>query len=97
MKTYYVYIMTNKYDKVLYIGVTNSLFRRIFEHKNKLLPKSFTYKYNLTKLVYFEVYEDINQAIFREKQIKGWLKKKKMELIKNKNPKFRDLFDDIIG
>lgn len=54
MKTYYVYIMTNKYNNVLYIGVTNSLVRRVFEHKNKLKPKSFTARYNLAKLIYFE-------------------------------------------
>lgn len=97
MKTYYVYIMTNKYDKVLYVGVTNSLIRRVSEHKSKIFPKSFTFRYNLTKLVYFEDYEDINEAIAREKQLKGWLRIKKIELIKTKNPEFKDLFDDIVG
>jgi putative endonuclease len=97
MKTYYVYIMTNKYDKVLYIGVTNSLVRRVFEHKNKLKPKSFTARYNLTKLIYFEDYEDIEQAIAREKQLKGWLRQKKIDLIKSKNPEFKDLTDAIVG
>jgi putative endonuclease len=89
--------MTNKYDKVLYIGVTNSLIRRVFEHKSKQYPRSFTCRYNLTKLIYFEDYEDINQAITREKQLKGWLRQKKIDLIKSKNPEFKDLFDDIIG
>jgi putative endonuclease len=97
MKTYYVYIMTNKYDKVLYIGVTNSLVRRASEHKNKRNPKSFTARYNLNKLVYFETYEDINQAIAREKELKGWLRKKKIELINTKYPEFKDLFEEIVG
>jgi putative endonuclease len=89
--------MTNKYDKVLYIGVTNSLVRRISEHKNKRNPKSFTARYNLNKLVYFETYEDINKAIVREKELKGWLHKKKIELINTKNPEFKDLFEEIVG
>ena len=87
--------MTNKYDKVLYVGVTNNLARRVYEHKNKLLI-SFTSRYNVTKLVYFEVFGDINQAIAREKQIKGWLRKKKIELIKTMNPEFEDLYEQIL-
>jgi putative endonuclease len=94
-KTYTVYIMTNKYDKVLYVGVTNNLARRVYEHKNKLL-KSFTSNYNVTKLVYFENYYDIQQAIAREKQIKGWLRKKKIELIKSINPEFKNLYEQIL-
>lgn len=97
MKTYYVYMLTNKYDKVLYIGVTNSLLRRMYEHKNKLNSKSFTCRYNLNKLIYFEDYEDINHAISREKQLKGWLRIKKVQLIKTKNPEFKDLGEEIIG
>ena len=73
--------MTNKYDKVLYVGVTNDLARRAYEHKNKLL-KSFTSRYNVTKLIYFEDFCDINQAIAREKQIKGWSRSKKEKLIR---------------
>lgn len=95
MKTYYIYIMTNKYDKVLYVGVTNDLVRRVYEHKNKFL-KGFTSRYNVTKLIYFEDYEDINQAIDREKQIKGWLRRKKIELIEEFNPEYKDLYNEIL-
>ena len=75
MKSYYVYIMTNK-SKTLYIGVCNDLKRRVYEHKNKLVP-GFTEKYNITKLVYFEETSDVEAAIKREKQLKGWIRKKK--------------------
>ena len=75
MKQYYVYIMTNR-SGTLYIGVTNDLARRVYEHKNKLIP-GFTAKYNITKLVYFETTTDVRTAIAREKQIKGWLRAKK--------------------
>ena len=87
--------MTNKYDKVLYVGVTNNLGRRVYEHKNKLL-KGFTSRYNVTKLVYFEDYYDIHEAIAREKQIKGLLRKKKLDLIKSINPDFKDLNEQIL-
>ncbi len=87
---YFVYILTNKYNKVLYTGVTNNIKRRIYEHKNKLV-KGFTSKYNLNKLVYFEETNDIRSAIVREKQIKGWLRKKKIELIDRENPTWNDL------
>lgn len=93
-KIYYVYIVTNKYDKVLYVGVTNNLERRVFEHKRKEYPKSFTAKYNLKKLLYFEDYNDVNVAIAREKQLKGWLRNRKLELIKSQNPQFKDLFEE---
>lgn len=89
MNQYYVYIMTNK-SKTLYTGVTNNLKRRVFEHKNKLLP-GFTAKYNITKLVYYEIFNDINQAITREKQIKGWLRQKKIDLIESLNSEWNDL------
>ena len=88
-KIYYVYILTNK-SRTLYTGVTSNLERRIFEHKNKLMP-GFTSKYNITKLVYFESTPDINAAIAREKQIKGWLRAKKIALIETVNPEWRDL------
>ncbi|MFA6096304.1 MAG: GIY-YIG nuclease family protein [Candidatus Paceibacterota bacterium] len=92
MKTnqYYLYIMTNKFNTVLYTGVTNNLARRVYEHKNKTI-KGFTSRYNITKLVYYEIYNNINDAIAREKQIKGGSRKKKINLIKNMNPEFRDL------
>ena len=90
MKKYYVYILTNKYNKVLYIGVTNNLQRRIDEHKNKFI-KGFTSKYNLTKLVYFQEFTDIQDALAGEKKIKGWLRIKKIKLIESINPEWKDL------
>ncbi|OGO24437.1 MAG: hypothetical protein A2144_01520 [Chloroflexi bacterium RBG_16_50_9] len=89
-KQYYIYIMTNKTNRVLYTGVTNDLKRRVYEHKNKLV-EGFTKKYNIGKLVYHEVCEDIEGAILREKQIKGWLRVKKIALIESINPEWRDL------
>ena len=77
---YFVYIMSNWNNKVLYIGVTNDLIKRIYQHKNKLI-EGFTKKYNINKLVYFESTEDVLSAISREKQLKGWLRKKKDNLI----------------
>ena len=91
---YFVYIATNKVNTVLYTGVTNNLKRRIFEHKNKMVS-SFSEKYNINKLVYFEIYDDINLAIIREKQIKAGSRKKKEKLIKTKNAVFRDLYSEI--
>ena len=92
MKQYYVYIMTNK-SGTLYTGVTNNLERRVYEHKNKLVD-GFTKKYNITKLVYFEATGGVNAAIEREKQIKGWLRKKKVDLIESINPGWKDLSKD---
>ena len=91
-KSYYVYIMTNE-SNTLYTGVTNDLTKRVFEHKNKLLP-GFTAKYNITRLVYFEETNDVQTTIAREKQIKGWLRKKKLALISSVNPKWEDLSSD---
>ena len=91
-REYYVYIMTNK-SRTLYTGVTNSLMRRVNEHKNKLIP-GFTSKYNITRLVYYEAGDSINAAIAREKQIKGWLRIKKIALIESINPEWRDLSED---
>jgi putative endonuclease len=90
---YYVYIVTNKYDKVFYIGVTNDIQRRIFEHKGGLI-KSFSKKYNLTKLVYFEEYTNISDAIKREKQLKNWHRDWKIKMIKQKNNNFKDLLEN---
>lgn len=92
MNQYYVYIMTNR-SKTLYTGVTNDLNRRVSEHKNKLI-EGFTSKYNINKLVYFEETPDISSAIAREKQIKGWLRRKKIELIESMNPEWKDLSDE---
>ena len=92
MNEYYVYIMTNS-TRRLYTGVTNDLQRRVYEHKNKLVP-GFTNKYNLTWLVYYETTNDVSAAISREKQIKGWLRSKKIALIELMNPQWRDLSGD---
>ncbi|MCL4370414.1 MAG: GIY-YIG nuclease family protein [Chloroflexi bacterium] len=89
MKEYYVYIMANV-SRSLYVGVTNDLQRRVYEHKQKL-SDGFTRKYNLTLLVYFESTPDILAAIAREKQIKGWLRAKKVSMIESVNPKWLDL------
>ena len=87
---YYVYIMTNKYNNVVYTGVTNNLERRVYEHKNKLV-EGFTKKYRVNKLVYFEETTDIKSAIAREKQIKGWKRYKKDQLVNSINPQWKDL------
>ena len=84
--------MTNK-SKTLYVGVTNNLQRRVYEHKNKMI-QGFTSKYNITKVVYYEVFNDIESAIRREKQIKGWLRKKKIDLIESMNPDWNDLSEE---
>jgi len=91
---YYIYIMTNKGNKVLYIGVTNDLRKRIYEHKEKLV-EGFTKRYNLNKLVYFETCGDIQSAISREKQIKDGSRQKKIDLINNFNNKWRDLYNEL--
>jgi len=87
--------MTNKTNRVLYTGVTNDLKRRVYEHKKKLL-EGFTKKYNIVKLVYYEICDDIEGAIAREKQIKGWLRRKKVALIESLNQDWRDLSLDWI-
>lgn len=90
MNHYYVYIITNWNNKVLYIGVTNNIARRIYEHKNKLID-GFTKKYNVYKLVYLEEMNDVEATISREKQLKGWNKDKKIMLIESINPKWNEL------
>jgi putative endonuclease len=89
MKQYYIYIMTNS-SRTLYTGVTDDLVRRVYEHKNKLI-EGFTQKYNIMRLVYYEITTDVQAAIQREKQIKGWLRKKKIALIEAANPGWKDL------
>jgi putative endonuclease len=90
IKKYYVYLLTNWNNKVMYVGVTNNLGRRIYEHKNKMI-KGFTEKYNVKKLVYFEETQDINTAIDREKEIKKWRRDKKNRLVNLMNPNWDDL------
>lgn len=94
-KKYYIYILTNKINTVLYTGVTNNLIKRVYQHKNKL-TEGFTSKYNINKLVYYEAYDDINEAIKREKQIKSGSRKKKIGLVKTINASFSDLYEQII-
>ena len=91
---YYIYIISNWNNKVIYIGVTNNLERRIFEHKSKLIP-GFSSKYNL-KLVYYEQYADIREAMTREKELKKWRREKKNKLIESTNPEWMDLSNELI-
>ncbi len=93
-KQYYVYILTNKTHSVLYIGVTNDLKRRVYEHKEKLI-EGFTKKYNIDKLVYYEVGEDVVGAISRERQLKDGSRLKKIRLIESMNMQWRDLYEDL--
>jgi len=93
IKLYYVYILTNTHNSVLYTGVTNDLERRCYENKQKLV-KGFTQKYNVDKLVYFEKFDFIDLAIFREKQIKGYSRSKKIILITNFNKEWQDLYQN---
>ena len=90
----YVYILANATNVCLYIGVTNDLVRRLYEHKNNLDPKSFTAQYHIHKLVYFENISDAYAAITREKQLKSWNRKRKNKLIESINPHWRDLSED---
>ena len=92
MKQYYVYILTSN-SGTLYTGMTNDLHRRVVQHKQKLIP-GFTSRYNVNRLVYYEVFNEPKQAIAREKQIKGWVRRKKIALIEGGNPTWRDLSQD---
>ena len=94
---YYVYILTNKYNTVLYIGVTNDLIRRVYEHKNHLDKNSFTAKYKITKLVYFEEATYGRAALEREKQLKSWSREKKCDLVWRSNPKWIDFYPRLLG
>ena len=95
LKNYYIYLLTNKRNSVIYTGVTRHLTQRVYQHKIKL-QKGFTQKYNVNKLVYFEATTDIYVAIKREKQIKGWKRIKKIALIEKDNPEWLDLFLTIL-
>jgi putative endonuclease len=92
MKQYFVYILTSK-SGTLYVGMTNDLHRRVYQHKNKII-KGFTARYNVDRLVHFEVFKEPKQAIAREKQIKGWVRRKKIALIEENNPTWHDLSED---
>ncbi|HEY32535.1 MAG TPA: GIY-YIG nuclease family protein [Dehalococcoidia bacterium] len=93
-KQYYVYIMANARNTVIYTGVTNDLKRRVYQHKEKLTV-GFTSRYNVSKLVYYEVFQDIENAIAREKQIKGGSREKKVQLVNSMNKEWRDLYEEL--
>ena len=95
--SYYVYILTNKNHTVLYTGVTSDLIRRVYEHKNNADPNGFTAKYKVHKLVYFEETNDVKAAIEREKQIKSWKREQKVAFIMSSNPRYIDLYSQIVG
>jgi len=94
MKQSYIYILTNNRNTTLYTGVTSNLKKRVWEHKNNVV-KGFTKKYGLHKFVYYEIFEDIEQAIKREKQIKGGSRQDKISLITKNNPDYKDLYEEI--
>jgi putative endonuclease len=93
--SYFIYILTNKKFGTLYIGITRDLVRRIYEHKEKLLD-GFSKKYGLDKLVYYEIFDSVIDAISREKQLKNWKREWKIELIKKMNPEWKDLYSEVI-
>ena len=93
---YFVYILATNDNKVIYTGVTNDLRRRVYEHKNSLDKRSFTSRYHVNKLVYYEHTTDVKSAIEREKQIKGWNRKHKNKLIESKNPEWKELYSEIL-
>ena len=90
MKRYFVYILTTKFNKLLYVSITNNLSRRLYEHKNKIID-GYTKKYNVNKLVYFEEFSQVHNAIEAEKKIKGWTRIKKEQRIKSKNPTWKEI------
>ena len=94
-RTYYVYVMSNR-SQTLYVGVTNDLERRVFEHRNPMQP-TFTSRYHITRLVYFEPFSDVRDAIEREKRIKGWTRAKKLALVEDSNPTWQDLAEEWLG
>ncbi|MDD4477244.1 MAG: GIY-YIG nuclease family protein [Patescibacteria group bacterium] len=93
-RKYYTYILSNKKNGTLYVGITNNLIRRIYEHKNNLVG-GFTKKYDIHNLVYYEQYDSVDDAISREKQMKKWNRKWKIELIEKDNPNWRDLYEEL--
>ena len=94
---YYVYILASATNYTVYIGVTSDLIRRVYEHKNHLDPDSFTSKYDVHKLVYYEQTSDVRAALEREKQLKGWRRSKKNALIEAVNPEWKDLYPSLLG
>ncbi len=94
-KTFYIYILSNKHNTVLYTGMTNDLIRMVYEHKNKLI-EGFTKRYNITKLLYYELTESVESAILREKQVKDYRRDKKFEMVRQMNPEMRDLYSKLV-
>lgn len=94
--TYYVYILTNANKNLIYIGVTNNLIRRVYEHKHHLDKGSYIARYNIDQLVYFEETSDVEAAISREKQLKGWNRARKNRLVESKNPEWKDIYTQIL-
>ena len=94
---YYVYILANSSNVTIYTGVTNNLIKRVYEHKTKADAESFTAKYNVHKLVYYEMTNDVRSAIEREKQIKSWNRKRKNLLVEKMNPTWIDLYPELLG
>ena len=94
---YYVYILASAANYSVYIGVTNDLIRRVYEHRHEAAPNSFTAQYKIHKLVYFEQTSDVRAALEREKQLKGWRRSKKNMLIASMNPEWKDLYPMILG
>ncbi|MBW1730538.1 MAG: GIY-YIG nuclease family protein [Deltaproteobacteria bacterium] len=94
-KQFYVYILASKRNGTLYIGITSDLARRVWEHKNKMV-EGFTKRYNVNRLVYYEVYSTVEDAIIREKRMKKWRRMWKIRLIEEKNPDWKDLYEEII-
>lgn len=97
MKTYYVYLLANERLTVFYTGVTNDILRRTLEHKTKFNRRSFTAQFNCDRLMYYEKFDDINEVIHREKQLKKYARQWKIELIEKMNPEWKDLWDEIRG
>ena len=96
MKQYYIYLLASKRNGTLYVGVTSDLAKRVWEHRNNVI-EGFTQKYNVHKLVYYEIADDIDSAITREKQMKKWRRQWKIELIEKSNPEWKDLYDSLVA
>jgi putative endonuclease len=96
MKSYYVYILASRRDGAIYVGITSDLVKRVYEHRGKFVP-GFTSRYNITRLVWFEVHDDPIAAITREKELKKWRRAWKIELIEKDNPEWRDMYEEICG
>jgi putative endonuclease len=94
--SYYVYILASRKDGTIYVGITNDIVRRIYEHRTKVVP-GFTSTYNITRLVWFEIYDDPISAISRERELKKWKRTWKIELIEARNPQWDDLYESICG